>query len=341
MPFTALSNPQGTSRMHQGFLSSPQTTLGRLFGSATGPRIVAKLDFLQMSGSTKERTAASLLAGLIDRGELPPGGTVVESTSGNLGVALARQCALGGHHLTAVVDECANEAALRTMKAFGATVVMVPTPPDGNRLRARVERVHQLLQSVPGAVTTNQYGNEDNARAHEVSTMPEFVDALGAPPDRMYVATSTTGTVLGCQRAIKEAGWPTRLFAVDAQGSALFGGEQGPRALPGLGAGFETKLSHHVHPDKIHRIPDWEMVLGCRLLARREGILAGASTGAIVAAIGRDLADLDAQDTIGMLVHDGGAPYLPTVFNDEWVEATLGDVDRLQESLSLSNPFAS
>ena len=326
-------------RIHDAFVPSPITSLDRLFGPQQQVRVMAKLDLLQVSGSTKERTAASLLAGLMERGELQPGGTVVESTSGNLGSALARQCALLGVRMIAVVDEFANVAALQAMKAYGARVVRVPTPEDGNRLRARVLKVAELLEEIPGAVTTNQYGNPDNARAHDLTTMPEFVSALGAPPDRMYVAVSTTGTLLGCQNAIERAGWPTVLVAVDAAGSVLFDGERGERRLPGLGAGFVTELSRHTRPGAVRRITEADMVRGCRMLARREGILSGASTGAIVAAIGQDLDAMEAGTTVGMLVHDGGLPYLPTVYDDGWVSANIGDVDALDTSLDLANPF--
>lgn len=327
-------------RLHDAFIPSPLTSLDRLFGARSAVQVIAKLDLLQVSGSTKERTAASLLAGLMERGDLTPGGTVVESTSGNLGSALARQCALLGVRMVAVVDEFANVAALQAMKAYGAHVVRVPTPEDGNRLRARVRRVAELLEEIPGAVTTNQYGNADNARAHDLTTMPEFVAALGAPPDRMYVAVSTTGTLLGCQRAIERAGWPTVLVAVDAAGSVLFDGERGERRLPGLGAGFVTELSQHARPEAVRRISELDMVKGCRMLARREGILSGASTGAIVAAIGQDLESLDVGTTVGMLVHDGGLPYLPTVYDDEWVAGNLGDVDAIEAALERANPFS-
>ncbi len=339
-PFRRPEPGPAAVRLHDAFIPSPLTSLDRLFGARSAVQVVAKLDLLQVSGSTKERTAASLLAGLMERGDLTPGGTVVESTSGNLGSALARQCALLGVRMVAVVDEFANVAALQAMKAYGARVVRVPTPEDGNRLRARVLKVAELLEEIPGAVTTNQYGNADNARAHDLTTMPEFVAALGAPPDRMYVAVSTTGTLLGCQRAIERAGWPTVLVAVDAAGSVLFDGERGERRLPGLGAGFVTELSRHARPEAVRRIAELDMVKGCRMLARREGILSGASTGAIVAAIGQDLESLDTGTTVGMLVHDGGLPYLPTVYDDEWVAGNLGDVDAIETALERANPFS-
>lgn len=326
---------------HTGFFPSPTVRLERLFADTAGPTLYAKLDNLQISGSTKERTAQSLLRAALTSGDLTPGGTVVESTSGNLGMALARQCAVHGVQFIAVVDERANVAACTVMRAYGAHVELVPTPSDGNRLRARVERVQELIAKIPGAYTTNQYGNPANPRAHADSTFPEICAELGGPPDRLFVATSTTGTVLGCLDAVEATGASTQVVAVDAQGSALFGGQSGERFLPGLGAGFVTDLSRRARPHQVMRISELDMIRGCRMLARREGILAGASTGALVAAVGNQRADADPSERWVFLVHDGGLPYLPTVYDDAWVHDTYGVDPARDTSLTLSNPFTS
>lgn len=324
--------------VHRGHLPTPVSQLDKLF-PGSGVHLHAKLDQLQLSGSTKERTAGFLLDALEISGGLMPGGTVVESTSGNLGMALARQCTQRGYGFIAVVDDRANRAVTTTMAAFGAQVDQVRTPADGNRLRARVERVGQLLAQLPGAVTTNQYGNAANPAAHANTTLPELVASLGGPPDHLYVAMSTTGTLLGCQQGIERAGWNTRLVGVDAEGSALFGGALGERKLPGLGAGFATDLSQQAHPDAVRRVSEGDMIRGCRLLARREGLLTGASTGAIVAAIGRDLPSLSRGATVAMLVHDGGSAYLPTVYDDEWVRAEIAGAEQVLAETSAPNPF--
>lgn len=324
---------------HETFQATPLTRLRRLFGGGA-PSVHAKLDSLQLSGSVKERTAAGLLGGLTRDGLLVAGGTVVESTSGNLGVALARLCAISAVSFVAVVDERANVAACRAMQAYGARLERVPTPPDGNRLAARVRRVRELLEEIPGAVTTDQYGNPDSPAVHAASTYPEIVADLGAPPTHLYAATSTSGTLLGLQQAVAAGGHDVELVAVDAAGSALFGGTTGERLLPGLGAGFETELSLAARPDVVHRIPEGDMVLGCRMLARREGILAGASTGAIVAALGKDLARLPDDARVVVIVHDSGVPYLPTVYDDAWVRDQLGPAALEASAADAPNPFA-
>lgn len=304
--------------------NSPVVKLERLF-EAPNIEIFAKLDLLQLSGSTKERTAGSLVDAFMKSGELKPGGMVIESTSGNLGIALSRQCVVRGIQFVAVVDENANKSAIDIMRAYGATVDLVVNQPDGNKLAARRQRVQQLLAENPGAVTTNQYGSPNNPRAHYSSTMPEILDALDGDLDMLFVATSTTGTILGCQNYIREHGLDTKLVAVDALGSVLFGGESGNRRLPGLGAGIVPELALQAEPDRVFRISEIEMVRGCRALARSEGILAGASTGAIVAAIGQMLPEIPDGSRIAFLVHDSGVPYLHSVYNDQWVRQTLGE----------------
>lgn len=304
--------------------NSPVVKLERLF-EAPNIEIFAKLDLLQLSGSTKERTAGSLIDAFMKSGELKPGGMVIESTSGNLGIALSRQCVVRGIQFVAVVDENANKSAIDIMRAYGATVDLVVNQPDGNKLAARRQRVQQLLAENPEAVTTNQYGSPNNPRAHYSSTMPEILDALDGNLDMLFVATSTTGTILGCQNYIREHGLDTKLVAVDALGSVLFGGESGNRRLPGLGAGIVPELALQAEPDRVFRISEIEMVRGCRALARSEGILAGASTGAIVAAMEQMLPEIPDGSRIAFLVHDSGVPYLHSVYNDEWVRQTLGE----------------
>lgn len=304
--------------------NSPTVKLNRLF-EELDLEIFAKLDLLQLSGSTKERTASSLIEAFMESGQLSEGGTVIESTSGNLGIALSRQCVVRGIKFVAVVDENANHSALEIMRAYGATVDVVRNQPDGNKLAARRERVRQLLEATPGAVTTNQYGSPQNPGAHFRSTMPEIMEAVNGELDMLFVATSTTGTLLGCQQYVREHGLDTMLVAVDAEGSVLFGGESGTRRLPGLGAGIVPELALQAEPDKVCRVPEIEMVRGCRLLARSEGILAGASTGAIVAAMTQVLPHVPSGSRIAFLVHDSGVPYLHSVYSDQWVHENLGE----------------
>ncbi|MHA7304196.1 pyridoxal-phosphate dependent enzyme [Arthrobacter sp. TMN-49] len=309
---------------------TPTVQISRLFESRD-VAVYAKLDLLQLAGSTKERTANELVEELLGSGQLKTGGMIVESTSGNLGIALARQCVVRGIKFTAVVDENANPLALELMEAYGATVNRVETPADGNKLAARRRRVGELLDKNPGAVTSNQYGSMANPRAHFTTTMPEIIAGSGGNLDFLFVATSTTGTLLGCQQYIRAHNLDTKIVAVDSVGSVLFGGKSGTRRLPGLGAGIVPELAASAEPDMVMAIEEIDMVRGCRLLARREGILAGASTGAIVAAMEKLVPTLTSGARIAFMVHDTGVPYLQTVYNDDWVRSTY-NVDPEQGS---------
>lgn len=296
--------------------NTPLVRLDRLF---RGARVWAKLEGFNPSGSAKDRTAHAIL----EAADLQPGTVIVESSSGNLGVAMAREAVLGGWTFHCVVDPRANRSTVATMRAFGAVVheVTEPDPETGDWLIARRARVAELLTELPDAVCLDQYSNQAAFTAHDEGTMREIVGQLGHAPDHLFVAVSTTGTIGGCLRRIAREGLGTQVTGVDAEGSVLFDGTRGERHLPGFGAGVVPELAASVHPDRVERVTDRKSVEGARRLARTEGILCGASGGAVVAAVDKLLPELSGD--IVLVLHDGGTNYLDTIFNDEWVEATL------------------
>lgn len=304
---------------------TPMVRLNRLFGTS-GAEVLAKVESLNPGGSTKDRPALGMLRDALRSGRLAPGGTVVESSSGNLGMALARACSAHDVQFVCVVDTRANRSTIAAIRALGGRIELVehPDPETGDLLTARLRRVQELLRELPGAVNLHQYGNPANPAAHRDGTMREIAEALDHRIDDVVTACSTTGTIGGCAAYVREHAMDTRVIAVDAQGSVLFGGASGTRRLPGMGAGFVTDLSREVSPDEVVRVSELECVAGARLLARREGILAGASTGGIVHAVAGLLPQRPAGTRIAMLVHDGGMPYLDTIYDDAWVGEHLG-----------------
>jgi cysteine synthase A len=154
--------------------------------------------------------------------------------------------------------------------------------------------------------------------------MREIDEALDGRLDYLFVATSTTGTLRGCGDYLREHGRSTRIVAVDSAGSALFGGLRGARRLPGFGAGVETGLSATADFDELVRVSDLDCVVGCRRLAEREAILAGASSGGVAFALEALAAQMEAGSRCAAIFPDGGTGYLETVYDDAWVERELG-----------------
>jgi N-(2-amino-2-carboxyethyl)-L-glutamate synthase len=303
---------------------TPLVALRRLVGAAP-LELWAKLEAANPGGSAKDRPAAGMLRDALERGVIGPGSTVVESSSGNMGIGLAQACRYYGLALICVVDARAHSTSVRAMRALGAEIRVIDQPDreTGDLLVARLRLVAELLASIPGAFWPNQYANEANPAAHAAGTMREIDEALEGEIDFLFVATSTAGTLRGCSDYLRENHRTTRVIAVDASGSALFGGKPGTRRLPGLGAGVETTLSLDARFDTLVRVSDLDCVVGCRRLVEDEAILAGASSGAVAFAF-QALADtLPVGSRCAAVFPDGGGGYLDTVYDDGWVEQHL------------------
>jgi N-(2-amino-2-carboxyethyl)-L-glutamate synthase len=286
----------------------------------------AKLEVANPGGSAKDRPAARMIQDALDSGLIDLATTVVESTSGNTGIGLAQACRYHGVRLICVVDVRAHAQSVRAMRALGAEVRIVEHPDreTGDLLVARLALVRRLLATIPNSFWPDQYANDSNPAAHTAGTMREIDEALEGRIDYLLVATSTTGTLRGCGDYLREHARGTRIVAVDSSGSALFGGVPGARLLPGFGAGVETPLSAGAHHDELVRVSDLECVVGCRRLAEREAILAGASSGGVAFALEALSAQMDPGSRCAVIFADGGTGYLETVYDDAWVERELG-----------------
>lgn len=303
---------------------TPLVDLTRGFQPAEGgptATVWGKLESFNPGGSAKDRTARALVADATERGILHPGAVAVESSSGNLGVALAREAAIGGWEFHCVVDQRTNAATVAMIRALGAVVhpVTEPDPETGDWLAARRKKVAELKAEL-GAVNLDQYSNRAAFDAHDAGTMAEIVAQLGHAPDTLVVSVSTTGTIGGCLRHIRRNGYDTEVIAVDAEGSVLFGGTRGERVLPGYGAGVVPELSTEVEPDRVVRVAAADAVRAARQLARSTGFVPGASGGAVAHVLGQ-LVGAGVAGDIAAIFHDDGRAYLDTVYNDEWSNA--------------------
>lgn len=310
--------------------ATPLVRLKRLFPDSTA-KFYAKLEALNPGGSVKDRAAIGMVLGAVESGELTPGiSVVVESSSGNLGIGLAQVCRLYGIRFICVVDPKTTAQNQEILRAYGAELSMVTERDSdtGEFLPARLRRVQQLRQRIPHVFWPNQYANVRNAKAQE-AIMREIVEQLNGGVDYLFVATGTCGTIHGCSQFITRNGLATRIVAVDAEGSAIFGEAGCRRLVPGHGAAIRPELHFDGMADSVARITDQDCVVGCRRLVDTEAILGGGSSGAVVSAVEHRLGELPAGANCVLLLPDRGERYLDTIYSDTWVNAQFGDIQHL------------
>ncbi|MEU3104037.1 2,3-diaminopropionate biosynthesis protein SbnA [Streptomyces griseoflavus] len=294
---------------------TPVVELDRLFHDLP-VTVFAKLEFLNPFGSTKDRVARYVIERWLADGKIVKGGHLVESSSGNFAIALAALAPLYDLTVTCVVDPNTCGPNLAILRGLGARVEMVDEPDvNDGYLHSRLERVREVLDEVPGSVCVNQYANELCWRAHYDSTAHEIVRQIDGPVDTLVVAVSTTATLLGISRRLRER-WPAlHTVAVDAKGSVIFGGAPGPRRLPGLGSSRTPELLCREEIDEVRYVQEQDAVSGCRDLLHSEGILAGASSGAVVSAIHAIAGDLPAGSRVLTVFPDRGERYIDLVYD--------------------------
>jgi 2,3-diaminopropionate biosynthesis protein SbnA len=319
--------------LNEGILSvignTPLIKLKRVFRDVDFD-LYAKLECLNPGGSTKDRSAFSIIKHGIQSGAIQPGTVVIESSSGNMGIGLAQACSYYDLSLICVVDPKTTQQNLSLLKAYGARVDMV-TEPDaqtGEFLQARINRVQELLRTTKNSFWSNQYANLHNALAHQ-QTMREIATALDDNVDYLFCATSTCGTMRGCGDYLKEHELKTKMIAVDAIGSIIFGGEKAKRLIPGHGAALRPQLYREGLADEVVLVSDLSCVVGCRRLMRTESLLVGGSSGAVVSAVEQMRDRVRRGSTCVAIFADRGERYLDTIYSDTWVDEHFGDVAHL------------
>lgn len=255
----------------------------------------------------------------MEKGLLYPGSTVIESTSGNMGIGLARVCHYWGLRLILVTDPHINPLARKITEAFGAKIVKVDKHDGkGGYLNTRLAKVQELLQEIPDSFWPDQYHNLDNPTAHE-DTFLEILEALGHDPDYFFISTSTCGTLRGFADAIRKHGSNAKVVAVDTIGSVIFGGKPRPRMIPGMGASRPSSFLRPEDNQDVELLSEKECIAGCHLLLDEESILAGGSSGAVIKAIQKRL-PLLAHRSVVAILPDNGERYLDSVYSKTWVD---------------------
>jgi len=311
--------------------NTPLVRLRRIFAD-NHFQLYGKLESLNPGGSIKDRPAINILRHGMETGAIRPGTVVIESSSGNMGIGLAQACSYYGLKFICVVDPKTTATNIRLLQAYGAEVDLVsePDPMTGEFLQARIDRVQYLLSVLDNSFWPNQYANLYNPISHH-QTMREIATALDGKVDYLFCAASTCGTLRGCVEYVRDHNLKTKVIAVDAKGSVIFGGPKAKRLIPGHGAAVRPRLFQDGLADACVHVSDQDCVVGCRRLAKYETILAGGSSGAVIMAIDAISQDIPPDVVCVAIFPDRGDRYLDTIYSDSWVAEHFGDISRYWE----------
>jgi cysteine synthase A len=302
--------------------------------------VFAKLEGSNPGGSLKDRPAYNIIKNAISRGLVKAGTTIIESSSGNMAIGLSQVCGYYKLPFICVIDSKTTAQNIAILKAFGATIDFIskPDPVTGEFLGKRIARVRELVREIPDSFWPNQYSNFANAEAH-FGTMAEIATALEEKIDYLLCAVSTCGTMSGCATYIREHGLKTKVWAVDAVGSVLFGGRPAKRLIPGHGASLVPDLYRPDLKDDYIHVSDLDCVRGCRRLVLEEAILAGGSSGGVISALDKVRSKIPKGSTCVLILADRGERYLDTIYSDAWVKKNFGE-NCLQERAAMQNGAA-
>ncbi|MCZ2104278.1 MAG: cysteine synthase A [Comamonadaceae bacterium] len=285
--------------------NTPHVRIHRLFGDA---EVWLKCERANPGGSLKDRIALAMVEAAEQSGQLQPGGTIVEPTSGNTGVGLAMVAAVRGYQLIVVMPESMSVERRRLILAFGARLELTPKEKGTS---GAVARARELTEATPGAVMLNQFENPANIDVHARTTAQEVLADFPEGLDAIITGVGTGGHITALARVLKPR-WPQlKVYAVEpSQSAVISGGPPGPHGIQGLGAGFIPKNLDIGAIDGVITVADEDARAWARQCAAREGILVGISTGAALAAIAQQLPKLPAGARVLGVNYDTGERYL-------------------------------
>jgi cystathionine beta-synthase len=297
--------------------NTPLVQLSRI-GKGLKPRLVAKLEMLNPGGSVKDRIGLAMIEDAEKRGQLKPGGTIVEPTSGNTGVGLAIAAALKGYRLVCTMPDKQSQEKRDILRAYGAEVVICPTavPPESPSSYYKV--AERLATELPGGFMPGQYWNQQNVAAHYKSTGPELWKQTDGKITHFVLGIGTGGTVTGAGRYLKEQNPKITIVGADPEGS-IYTGEVHPYKTEGIGEDFWPGTFDKTLVDRWVRVSDRDTFLTARRITREEGILAGVSSGTAMFAALEIAKELDESALVVVLLPDSGKSYLSKLYNDEWM----------------------
>ncbi len=292
-----------------------------------GFSVFGKMESFNPGGSIKDRTAINMLSQALESGQVKPGDTIIESSSGNMALGLAQACKFYNMKLIVVIDPNINAHTEKLLQTYGAKMVKVTHPKrQGGFLESRIQKVQELLAKNPGYRYLNQYENAANPDTH-FQTMREIARALNQKVDYMFISTSTCGTLMGCARYIDENHLPTKIIAVDAIGSVTFGQKEKKRLITGHGSGKPSNFLDLDLIDNAVHVSDEECIRGCWNLLENEAVLCGGSSGAVISAMEKYASMIPAGANCVGILGDRGERYLDTVYNKTWIKEHFPDFE--------------
>ena len=284
--------------------------------------VVAKVEYLNPGGSSKDRIAVKMIDAAEASGQLMPGGTIVEPTSGNTGVALAMVAQQRGYNSVFVCPDKVSEDKQNVLRAYGAEVVVCPTavPPDHPDSYYSVS--NRLVTEIDGAWKPDQYANPDNPASHYETTGPEIWADTDGKVTHFVAGIGTGGTITGAGRYLKEvSGGTVRIIGADPEGSVYSGGSGRPYLVEGVGEDFWPAAYDPSVPDEIIAVSDSDSFDMTRRLAREEAMLVGGSCGMAVVAAVKVAEEAGPDALVVVLLPDGGRGYMSKIFNDAWMSS--------------------
>jgi N-(2-amino-2-carboxyethyl)-L-glutamate synthase len=293
--------------------------------SMFGHSLFLKCEGFNFAGSIKLKIAGEMVEAAERSGALTAGSVLVESSSGNLGVALSMIAASKGFQFLCVTDSRCNLATRRLMETFGSQVHVVSEPAgDRGFLGARIDYLRSLCAADDRYVWLNQYTNPANWKAHYRRTAPEIARQF-PQLDVLFVGAGTCGTLMGCARYFREHGPRVRIVAVDSVGSVAFGGPPARRMIPGLGTSIRPPMLDESYVDDVVAVEEADTIRACHRLARG-GFLFGGSTGTVVSGAMSWLSTYGSSDlTAVAIAPDLGERYLDTIYHVNWLEDLYGE----------------
>lgn len=289
--------------------------------------VLAKVEFFNPAGSVKDRIALTIIESAEKEGRLKPGGTIVESTSGNTGAGLALVAALKGYKAIFTMPDKMSSEKVRLLKAFGAEVIVTPTAVPADSPESYYEVAKKIVRETPNAILANQYFNPENPETHYKTTGPEIWEQTDGKLNCFVSGIGTGGTISGTGKFLKEKNPDVKVIGADPVGSILKDYfytkkivQDRPYKVEGIGEDIIPGTVHFEYFDEIYEVTDKESFNMARRIAREEGMFVGGSCGTAACAALKAAKDLASDKLVVVIFPDSGARYLSTFYSDDWMQ---------------------